>query len=91
MAVTGCSWIVAGGLTAWAAGRVAAVDRVRRTESVVVPLMSFTPQVAKAAPWAVLGLRAIYELMVLVSYYSLVATSMRVWRTPLMAGMEPVF
>lgn len=40
---------------------------------------------------AALGIRVIYELMVLVGYYSLVATSMRIWRTPLMAGMEPVF
>jgi endonuclease/exonuclease/phosphatase family metal-dependent hydrolase len=37
--------------------RVAAADRVRRTEAVVVPLLSFTPQVARAAPWAVLALR----------------------------------
>jgi endonuclease/exonuclease/phosphatase family metal-dependent hydrolase len=55
--VTGISWVVAGGLAAWAAARVAAVDRERRTENLVVPLLSFTPQVAAAAPWAALGLR----------------------------------
>jgi len=55
--VAGVSWIVAGGFAVWAAARVAGVDRVRRTESVTVPLMSFTPQVAAAAPLAALGLR----------------------------------
>jgi 4-carboxymuconolactone decarboxylase len=40
---------------------------------------------------AALGIRVIYELMVLVGYYSLVSTSMRIWRTPLLPGMEPVF
>jgi len=55
--VTGISWVVAGGLAAWAAARVAAADRVRRTETPVVPLLSFTPQVAAAAAWAALGLR----------------------------------
>jgi endonuclease/exonuclease/phosphatase family metal-dependent hydrolase len=55
--VTGVSWVVAGGLAVWAAARVAAADRVRRTETQVVPLLSFTPQVAAAAPWAALGLR----------------------------------
>jgi endonuclease/exonuclease/phosphatase family metal-dependent hydrolase len=49
--------VVAGGFAAWAAARVAGVDRVRRTESVTVPLISFTPQVAAAAPLAALGLR----------------------------------
>jgi endonuclease/exonuclease/phosphatase family metal-dependent hydrolase len=55
--VTGISWIVAGGLAAWAAARVTAADRVRRTGTPTVPLLSFTPQVAAAAPWAALGLR----------------------------------
>jgi endonuclease/exonuclease/phosphatase family metal-dependent hydrolase len=55
--VTSMSWVVAGGLAVWAAARVAAADRVRRTETPVVPLLSFTPQVAAAAPWAALGLR----------------------------------
>lgn len=56
-AVTGLSWTVAGGFAAWGAARVAGADRVRRTESLAVPLLSFTPQVAAAAPWAALGLR----------------------------------
>lgn len=51
------SWVVAGGFVAWAAARIFAVDRVRRVESVAVPPLSFTPQVARAAPWAALGLR----------------------------------
>ena len=55
--VAGISWVVAGGLAAWATARVAGADRVRRTETVMVPLMSFTPQVAAAAPLAALGLR----------------------------------
>jgi endonuclease/exonuclease/phosphatase (EEP) superfamily protein YafD len=55
--VAGISWIVAGGFAAWAAARAAGADRVRRTETVLVPLMSFTPQVAAAAPLAALGLR----------------------------------
>jgi endonuclease/exonuclease/phosphatase family metal-dependent hydrolase len=55
--VTGISWVVAGGLAAWVAARVVGADRVRRTETPVVPLMSFTPQVAAAAPWVALGLR----------------------------------
>jgi endonuclease/exonuclease/phosphatase family metal-dependent hydrolase len=55
--VAGISWVVAGGLAAWAAARVAGADRVRRAESVTVPLMAFTPQVAAAAPLAALGLR----------------------------------
>ena len=36
---------------------LAGADRVRRTETVTVPLVSFTPQVAAAAPLAALGLR----------------------------------
>jgi endonuclease/exonuclease/phosphatase family metal-dependent hydrolase len=55
--VTGISWVVAGGLAAWAAARVTAADRVRRTGTPVVLALSFTPQVAAAAPWAALGLR----------------------------------
>src|SRR5215469_8569548 len=50
-------WVVAGGFAAWAAARLAAADRVRRTEIPAVPLLSVTPQVAAAAPWAALGLR----------------------------------
>jgi endonuclease/exonuclease/phosphatase (EEP) superfamily protein YafD len=55
--VAGVSWLVAGGFAAWAAARVVGADRVRQTETVLVPLMSFTPQVAAAAPLAALGLR----------------------------------
>ncbi len=55
--VTSLSWIVAGGLAGWAAARVMAIDRVRRAETAAVPLLTFTPQVAAAAPWAALGLR----------------------------------
>jgi endonuclease/exonuclease/phosphatase family metal-dependent hydrolase len=55
--ITSVSWVVAGGLAAWAAARVAAADRVRRTETAAVPLLPFTPQVAAGAPWAALGLR----------------------------------
>jgi endonuclease/exonuclease/phosphatase family metal-dependent hydrolase len=57
--VAGISWLVAGGFAAWAAARVVGADRVRRTETVMVPLMSFTPQVAAAAPLAALGLRLV--------------------------------
>jgi 4-carboxymuconolactone decarboxylase len=38
-----------------------------------------------------IGLPMIYELMNLVAYYSLVATSMRVWRIPLPPTMTRVF
>jgi endonuclease/exonuclease/phosphatase family metal-dependent hydrolase len=55
--VTKISWIVAGGFAGWAVARVAAADRARRAETTAVPLLSFTPQVAAAAPWAALGLR----------------------------------
>jgi endonuclease/exonuclease/phosphatase (EEP) superfamily protein YafD len=55
--VAGVSWLVAGGFAAWAVARVAGADRVRRTETALVPLMSFTPQVAAVAPLAALGLR----------------------------------
>lgn len=53
--VRAVSWVVASGLAAWSAARFTAADRVRRTENPVVPLLTFTPQVAKAAPWAALG------------------------------------
>ena len=55
--VAGISWLVAGGFAAWAAARAAGADRVRRTETVMVPLMAFTPHAAAAAPLAALGLR----------------------------------
>jgi endonuclease/exonuclease/phosphatase (EEP) superfamily protein YafD len=55
--VTKVSWAVAGGLALWAVARVTAADRVRRLEAPAVPLLTFTPQVAKAAPWVALGLR----------------------------------
>ncbi len=55
--VTSLSWIVAGGLAGWAAARVMAIDRVRRAETAAVPVLTFTPQVAAAAPWVALGLR----------------------------------
>jgi endonuclease/exonuclease/phosphatase (EEP) superfamily protein YafD len=48
---------MAGGLAVWAAARVSGADRVRRTEVPVVQLMSATPLVAAAAPWAALALR----------------------------------
>jgi len=50
------SWVLAGGLAAWAVGRAAALDRVHRAEPVAVPLVAATPQVAAAAPWAVLAM-----------------------------------
>jgi endonuclease/exonuclease/phosphatase (EEP) superfamily protein YafD len=53
--VTGLSWVVAGGLAAWAAARITAVDRVQRLWAPVTPMLSFTPQVAAAAPWAALA------------------------------------
>lgn len=56
-AVTGLSWAAAGGFAAWTAARLGAADRVRRTERVMVPLLSFTPAVASAASWAALGLQ----------------------------------
>jgi endonuclease/exonuclease/phosphatase (EEP) superfamily protein YafD len=49
--------VVAGGLAAWAAARVTRVDQYRRAETAAVPPLSFTPQVAAAAPWAALALR----------------------------------
>ncbi len=55
--ITKICWAVAGGLAAWTAARVTGADRVRRTENPAVPLVSFTPQVALAAPGVALGLR----------------------------------
>jgi endonuclease/exonuclease/phosphatase (EEP) superfamily protein YafD len=55
--VTGISWVLAGGLAAWAVARITAADRIHRTETPLVPLVSFTPQVAAVAPWTALGLR----------------------------------
>ena len=55
--LTTISWAVAGGLATWAVARVAAVDRVHRAETVAVPVVSLTPQVAAFAPFAALGLR----------------------------------
>ncbi|MGH3293010.1 MAG: endonuclease/exonuclease/phosphatase family protein [Trebonia sp.] len=55
--VTSLSWVVAGGLAAYATARVIRVDRARRAETSAVPLLAFTPQVASAAPWAAIGLR----------------------------------
>jgi endonuclease/exonuclease/phosphatase family metal-dependent hydrolase len=52
----GLSWVVAGGFAGWAAARIFAVDKHQRAETVAVPVLSFTPQVAKAAPWAALAL-----------------------------------
>ena len=53
----GVAWAVAAGLAGWAAARAGAADRVRAAESVAVPLISFTPRVARVAPWAALALR----------------------------------
>ena len=55
--ITGLSWVVAGGFAVWAGARILAVDRNRRAETIAVPALTFTPQVAKVAPWAVLALR----------------------------------
>jgi len=54
--LTGISWAVSGGLAAWAAARVAAVDRAPRVQVPVAPLLSFTPQATAAAPLAALAL-----------------------------------
>jgi endonuclease/exonuclease/phosphatase family metal-dependent hydrolase len=54
--VTSISWAAAGGLAAWAAARVTGADRARRLEAPTAPLLSFTPQVAAAAPLAALAL-----------------------------------
>jgi len=48
---------VAGGLAAWAAARLAAVDRYRLVDTPAAPLLSFTPQAAAAAWAAALLLR----------------------------------
>jgi endonuclease/exonuclease/phosphatase (EEP) superfamily protein YafD len=50
------SWAVAGGFAAWAVARVTGADRVHRVDAPVTALLSFTPQVAAAAPLAALGL-----------------------------------
>lgn len=55
--ITGLSWALAGGFAVWAGARILAVDRYRRAETIAVPALTFTPQVAKAAPWAALALR----------------------------------
>jgi endonuclease/exonuclease/phosphatase (EEP) superfamily protein YafD len=44
-------WSVASALAGWAAARLAGADRLRPTESWVVPALSFTPQVTAGA-WA---------------------------------------
>jgi endonuclease/exonuclease/phosphatase (EEP) superfamily protein YafD len=43
------SWLAAGGAAGWGAGRLAGVDRIRRLEAPVAPVMSFTPHVTAAA------------------------------------------
>jgi 4-carboxymuconolactone decarboxylase len=40
---------------------------------------------------AQLGTATLADLLTLVGYYTLVATSLRVWRTPLPPGIDPVF
>jgi len=55
--VASVSWLVAGGLAVWAAVRLTGADRVRQTQTVAVPLMAFTPQVAAAAPVAAVALQ----------------------------------
>lgn len=54
--ITKLSWVVAGGFAAWAAARISGVDRARGVEHPAAPLLSFTPYVAAAAPWAAFGL-----------------------------------
>ena len=49
--------MVAAGLAGWALARACGVDRLRPAQTVAVPLLSFTPQVARAAPVAALGLQ----------------------------------
>jgi endonuclease/exonuclease/phosphatase family metal-dependent hydrolase len=44
-------WVVAGGLAGWAAARLAGADRGTLGEALVVPVLSFTPQMAACA-WA---------------------------------------
>lgn len=56
-AVSGIFWAVAGGFAAWAGARILSVDRARRAETLAVPVLTFTPQVSWAAPWAALALR----------------------------------
>jgi endonuclease/exonuclease/phosphatase (EEP) superfamily protein YafD len=50
-------WAVAGAVGGWAAARLAGADRVRFAEAWVVPLLSFTPQVAAGAWVSALLLR----------------------------------
>ena len=56
MSLRHLEWAVAAGAAGWAAVRLAGADRADRIESWSVPLLSFTPQVAVAAPLAALGL-----------------------------------
>jgi endonuclease/exonuclease/phosphatase (EEP) superfamily protein YafD len=50
------SWLTAGALAAWAAARATGVDRHHQAADRSVPLLSFTPWAAAAAPPAALGL-----------------------------------
>lgn len=54
---SGISWAVAGGFAAWAGARILSVDRARQAETLAVPVLTFTPQVSRVAPWAALALR----------------------------------
>jgi len=49
-------WMVAGCLAGWAAARLTGADRFRGARG-TAPLLSFTPQVARAAPVAALGVQ----------------------------------
>jgi endonuclease/exonuclease/phosphatase family metal-dependent hydrolase len=55
--ITNICWAAAGGISIWALARLVAADRVHRAESLAVPLVTLTPQVAAVSPWAALGLR----------------------------------
>jgi hypothetical protein len=50
-------WAIAGGLAAWAAGRLAGADRLRPLERAAVPLLALTPQAAAGAGLAAVLLR----------------------------------
>jgi len=50
-------WAIAGGLAAWAAGRLAGADRLRPLERTAVPLLALTPQAAAGAGLAAVLLR----------------------------------
>jgi endonuclease/exonuclease/phosphatase (EEP) superfamily protein YafD len=52
------AWALAGGLAAWAVARITGADRVDRIDAPVTALLSFTPEVAAAAPLAAIGLGA---------------------------------